>query len=53
MKDSAYSAKAFYWFAEARKAPEEIYVVKEREDESLGAGGMTLPGPREKFAQVG
>ena len=52
VKNAPYSAKAFHRLAEAGKTLEEIYMVQECVDESFGAGGMILPGPRKNFAQV-
>ena len=52
MKDPAHSRKAFDGFAEARKAPEKIYVVQEGGHELLGSCRMVLPRPRENLMQI-
>ena len=53
MQDTAHVGKAFDGFAEARKAAEEIDVIQERGDESLGCRRMILPGPRKNVPQIG
>ena len=52
MKNTVHAGKSFDGFAKARKGLEQIYMVNERGDESLGAGGMLLPRPRENLMQI-
>lgn len=52
MQDTARAGKAFDGFAQARKATEDIDVIQERGDESLGCRRMILPGPRKNVPQI-
>ena len=52
MKNSAYSRKISDGATQARKIRQQLYVIQQCKSESLSAGGVVLPRPRENLMQI-
>ena len=53
MENAAHFREPFDRLTEARKVPQKIDVVQQRDGESLCVRGVFLPGPRDNLVQIG
>jgi hypothetical protein len=53
MENAAHAGETLNGLAEARKAPQEIDVIKQRNRKSLCVRGVILPGPHNNLVQLG